>query len=111
MNRYDLYSRRYPLLSLKNVVIFPRNVVTLQIGRTRSIGAIEEAWMRDRRIVVTAHRTADIDEPHLEDLYTIGTIAEVLQAERQANGNIQVVLEGVSRVQLASFELGRPFFS
>jgi ATP-dependent Lon protease len=111
MNRYDLYARRYPLLSLKNVVIFPRNVVTLQIGRTRSIGAIEEAWMRDRRIVVTAHRTADIDEPHLEDLYTIGTVAEVLQAERQANGNIQVVLEGLSRVQLASFELGRPFFS
>ncbi len=110
MSRYELYARRYPLLPLKNVVIFPRNVVTMVIGRSRSISAIEEAWARDRRIVVTAHRTPDLDEPRPEDLFGIGTIAEVLSAERQPGGNIQVVLEGVSRVRLASFELGRPFF-
>ncbi len=77
MSRYELYARRYPLLPLKNVVIFPRNVITLLIGRTRSISAIEEAWARDRRIVVTAHRIPDADEPRPEDLYSIGTIAEV----------------------------------
>ena len=54
MSRYDLYAVRYPLLPLKNVVIFPRNVVTLLVGRTRSIQAVEEAMARDRRIVVTA---------------------------------------------------------
>ncbi len=111
MSRYELYARRYPLLPLKNVVIFPRNVVTLLIGRSRSIAAIEEAWARDRRIVVTAHRLPDIDDPRPEDLCETGTIAEVLQAERQQGGNIQVVLEGVSRVRLASYELGRPFFA
>ena len=55
MSRYDLYTVRYPLLPLKNVVIFPRNVVTLLVGRSRSIQAVEDALDRDRRIVVTAH--------------------------------------------------------
>ncbi len=110
MSRHELYARRYPLPPLKNVVILPRNVVTLLVGRSRSIGAIEEAWARDRRIVVTAHRTPDIEEPRPEDLFAIGTVAEVLSAERQQGGNIQVVLEGVTRVRLTSFELGRPFF-
>lgn len=61
MSRYDLYAPRYPLLPLKNVVIFPRNIVTLLVGRPRSIQAIEEAMTRDRRIVVTAHRDSDIE--------------------------------------------------
>src|SRR5207344_1174685 len=56
MSRYDLYAPRYPLLPLKNVVIFPRNIVTLLVGRPRSIQAVEEAMARDKRIVVTAHR-------------------------------------------------------
>ena len=111
MSRYELYARRYPLLPLKNVVIFPRNVITLLIGRTRSISAIEEAWARDRRIVVTAHRIPDADEPRPEDLYSIGTIAEVLQAERQQGGNIQVALEGINRVRIGAFDQSRPFFS
>ena len=111
MSRYELYARRYPLLSLKNVVIFPRNVVTLSVGRTRSIAAIEEAWGRDRRIVFTAPRNPDSDDPRFEDLFSIGTLAEVVQAERQQGGNIQVVLEGISRVRIASVELGRPFLS
>src|SRR3972149_6038422 len=55
MSRFDIYSVRYPLLPLKNVVIFPRNVVTLLVGRPRSIQAVEEAMSRDRRIVVGAH--------------------------------------------------------
>src|SRR5947208_15439090 len=108
MSRYELYARRYPLLPLKNVVIFPRNVVTLLIGRSRSIGAIEEAWARDRRIVVTAHRTPDVDEPHPEDLYAVGTIAEVLQAERPQGGNLQVALGAITRVHLNFLEMGRP---
>ena len=64
-----MYSARYPLLPLKNVVIFPRNVVTLLVGRTRSIQAVEEAMARDRRIVVTAHSSAETDDPRPDDLY------------------------------------------
>ncbi len=111
MSRSELYARRYPLLALKNVVIFPRNVVTLSVGRSRSIGAIEEAWAHGRRIVFTAPRNPEMEEPQFEDLYTIGTLCEVSQAERQQGGSIQVVLEGIARVRLATVELGRPFLS
>jgi ATP-dependent Lon protease len=111
MSRYELYSRRYPLLALKNVVIFPRNVVTLSVGRSRSISAIEEAWAHGRRIVFTAPRNPEIEDPQFEDLYPIGTLCEVSQAERQQGGSIQVVLEGLTRVRLNSVELGRPFLA
>ena len=111
MSRYELYSRRYPLLALKNVVIFPRNVVTLSVGRSRSISAIEDAWAHGHRIVFTAPRTPDIEDPQFEDLYPIGTLCEVSQAERQQGGSIQVVLEGLTRVRLNTVELGRPFLA
>jgi ATP-dependent Lon protease len=110
MSRYDLYTVRYPLLPLKNVVIFPRNVVTLLVGRTRSIQAVEEAMARDRRIVVTAHRDPEIDDPRPDDLYSIGTLAEIVSVERQQGNNIQVVLEGLHRVDILQFDNSRPFY-
>jgi ATP-dependent Lon protease len=110
MSRYDLYTVRYPLLPLKNVVIFPRNVVTLLVGRTRSIQAVEEAMARDRRIVVTAHRDPEIDDPRPDDLYSIGTLAEIVSVERQQGSNIQVVLEGLHRVDILQFDNSRPFY-
>ncbi|HUG16878.1 MAG TPA: endopeptidase La [Thermomicrobiales bacterium] len=110
MSRYDLYAVRYPLLPLKNVVIFPRNVVTLLVGRTRSIQAVEEAMTRDRKIVVTAHQDAEIDDPRPDDLYTVGTLAEIVSVERQQGSNIQVVLEGLHRVDILQFDNSRPFY-
>jgi ATP-dependent Lon protease len=111
MSRLDLYSRRYPLLALKNVVIFPRNVVTLSVGRSRSIAAVEEGWAQGRRIIFTAPRNPDTEDPQFEDLYPIGTLCEIAQAERQQGGSIQVVLEGIARVRLNTVELGRPFLA
>jgi len=111
MSQYDLYSVRYPLLPLKNVVIFPRNVVTLLVGRSRSIQAIEEALARDSRIVVTAHRDPELDDPRPDDLYTLGTLAEVVSVERQQGSNIQVVLEGLHRVDIVHFDNSRPYYT
>lgn len=110
MSRYEMYSARYPLLPLKNVVIFPRNVVTLLVGRTRSIQAVEEAVARDRRIVVTAHHSTDTDDPRPDDLYEVGTLVEIVSVERQQGSNIQVVLEGVSRVAITQFDNTRSFY-
>ena len=101
-NQESLPRDRYPLLPLKNVVIFPRNVVTLLVGRARSIQAVEEALAADRRVVVTAQRDVQQDEPLAEHLYSIGTMGEIVQVERQQGGNVQVVLEGVSRAQLVA---------
>jgi len=107
----DLYACRYPLLPLKNVVIFPRNVVTLLVGRPRSIQAVEDALARDRRLIVTAHRDGDVDEPQADDVHHVGTVAAIVSVERQQTGGIQVVLEGVSRVRLSQFDQGRGFFT
>ncbi|MEA2582755.1 MAG: ATP-dependent Lon protease [Thermomicrobiales bacterium] len=111
MSRYELYAPRYPLLPLKNVVIFPRNIVTLLVGRPRSIQAVEDSLARDRRIVVTAHRDSEIEEPRPEDLYTIGALAEIVSVERQQGNSVQVVLEGISRVRVGQFDTSRPFFT
>jgi ATP-dependent Lon protease len=111
MTRYEPYATRFPLLPLKNVVIFPRNIVTLQVGRPRSIQAIEEAINHDRRIVVVAHRDPEIDDPLASDVYSVGTLAEVVQSERQQATTLQVVLEGICRVRLSGFDTSRPFFN
>lgn len=103
----DLYPNRYPLLPLKNVVIFPRNVVTLQVGRIRSMQAVEDALARDRRLVVTAYRDPEADDPRPEDLHTIGTLAHIASMETQPGGSLQVVLEGMSRVRLSHFDTSR----
>ncbi len=101
---------RIPLLPLKNAVIFPRNVVTLLAVRPHSIHAVEEAMIGNRSVAVTTHRSRDIDDPGSDDLYDVGTLATILSVERQPGGNLQVVLEGMSRVRLTDIENSRPFF-
>jgi ATP-dependent Lon protease len=110
-SRYDIYSAKYPLLPLKNVVVFPKNVVTLLVGKRRSIQAVEDAMGRDRRIVVVSHRNAGVDDPAPEDLYQIGTLAEVISIEHQQGGNIQVALEGLHRVDLVQWDMSKPIYS
>ena len=103
--------QRVPLLPLKNVVIFPRNVVTLLVVRPRSIHAIEEANLTGRMVAVTTHRDSDQVDPGADDLYDIGTLASILSAERDQRGNFEVVLEGLSRVHLRDINSSRPFFT
>ena len=105
-----MYSTPIPLLPLKNVVIFPRNVVTMLVGRARSIQAVEEALTRDRRIIVTTHRDAEIDDPRPDELHRVGTLVEIISVERQQGSNIQVILEGLSRVSILSFDNSQPFY-
>lgn len=111
MSRYELYAHRYPLLPLKNVVIFPRNIVTLLVGRHRSIQAVEESLASNRRIVVTTHRDVDIEDPTPEDLHAVGSLAEIVSIERQPNNAIQVVLEGISRVRISQYDTSRAYFT
>jgi ATP-dependent Lon protease len=101
---------RVPLLPFRNVVIFPRNVVTLQVGRPRSIHAVEEAMITGGLIAVTAHRDQEIDDPRPDDLFDTATLGSTLSVERQPGGNLQVVLEGIGRIRLLDIENKRPFF-
>jgi ATP-dependent Lon protease len=107
-SRYDMYASKFPLLPLKNVVVFPKNVVTLLIGKRRSIQAVEDSMSRDRRIVVVSQRNDGVDDPEQDDLHQIGTLAEVVSIEHQQGGNIQVALEGLHRVELVHWDMSKP---
>ena len=100
-----------PLLPLKNVVVFPRTLVTLMVGRSRSMRALEEAMARDRRLVVATQRTVNVDDPAAEDIYEVGTLVEVSQVQRQPDGNLQVGVEGLRRVRIDRYTETEPFFS
>jgi ATP-dependent Lon protease len=103
MGPQDGFHGQHPLLPLKNVVVFPRNVVTLLVGRPRSVRAVEHALTADRRLIVTAHRDPDADDPRPEDLHHVGTMVAIVSSERQSAGNVQVVLEGMGRVHIGDF--------
>src|SRR5438270_8494078 len=79
-----------PLLPLKNVVVFPRTIVNLTVGRTRSVQALNTAMSGDRRLVVIAQKNDEHDEPLPGDLYSTGTMVEVRQVRRQPDSRLQV---------------------
>jgi ATP-dependent Lon protease len=90
----------FPLLPLKNVVVFPRTIVNLTIGRSRSVQALNASVDGDRRLVVVAQKAVERDDPSPADLYSIGTLVEVRQVRRQADSTLQVEVEALRRVRL-----------
>jgi ATP-dependent Lon protease len=90
-----------PILPLRNSVLFPAAVVPINVGRARSVRLIEEAFSSERPTIgVVAQRSTEIEDPRLEDLYSIGTVARVLKVIRLSSGNYSVVLQGVARMRL-----------
>jgi ATP-dependent Lon protease len=96
--------RRYPMVPIRDVDIFPYTKVAFKIGRPSSVRALEEAMAGDRDIFLATQHDATIDEPSAEQIYTIGTLGRILQAQRQDNGQIKVVVEGRERGQSVRIE-------
>jgi len=88
---------RYPMVPIRDVVIFPFTKVAFKIGRPGSVRALEMALAGDRTIFLATQHDATIDEPAPEQIYSVGTIARILQSQRQENGQIKVVVEGRER--------------
>lgn len=91
---------KLPLLPLRDVVIFPHMVIPLFVGRAESIKALEAAMTLDKQIFLTAQKDATIDSPSADDLYSIGTIATVLQLLHLPDGTVKVLVEGVQRARM-----------
>ncbi len=89
-----------PLLPLRDVVVFPAMVSPLFVGREKSIQALEEAMEKDKRIMLVAQRDASDDEPGLEDMHPVGTIANILQLLKLPDGTVKVLVEGDVRAEL-----------
>lgn len=96
--------KRYPMVPIRDVVIFPYTKVAFKIGRPSSVRALEEAMTGDRDIFLATQHDATIDEPTADQIYSTGTLGRILQAQRQENGQIKVVVEGRERGQSVRVE-------
>jgi len=90
-----------PVLPLRDVVVFPHMVIPLFVGRDKSMRALEQAMEADKRILLLAQKSAETDDPTATDLYSIGTLAQVLQLLKLPDGTIKVLVEGTARVDVA----------
>ena len=88
------------VLPLRDVVVFPHMVIPLFVGREKSIRALDHAMESDKRILLVAQKSADVDDPTGNDLYSVGTLANVLQLLKLPDGTIKVLVEGVTRAHV-----------
>src|SRR5690554_920554 len=92
----------YPLLPLRDVVVFPHMVVPLFVGREKSIQALEAAMEGSKEILLVAQRDASTDEPGPDDVFEMGTLATVLQMLRLPDGTVKVLVEGNARAAISN---------
>ncbi|MCK4587139.1 MAG: LON peptidase substrate-binding domain-containing protein, partial [Gammaproteobacteria bacterium] len=99
-----------PVLPLRDVVVYPYMVIPLFVGRDKSIKALEAAMDNDKQILLAAQKNASQDEPEPEDLYRIGTVANILQLLKLPDGTIKVLVEGSERARVLQFISTEDYF-
>ena len=97
-------SAQLPLLPLRGMLAFPNTMATLDVSRARSVAALECALEGDRRLFVVAQRDAGVDAPHLEDMYTVGTVVDIRHVLRLPDNSVRVLIEGECRAILLDVE-------
>src|SRR5690606_25549169 len=95
--------RIVPLLPLRGLVVFPTTVMHLDVGRDKSVQALERAMMNENYIFLSAQKEVSIDEPTEEEIYKMGTLAHVKQMLKLPNGTIRVLVEGLHRGKIEQF--------
>ncbi|HKX90791.1 MAG TPA: LON peptidase substrate-binding domain-containing protein, partial [Sphingopyxis sp.] len=95
-------TQSYPLLPLRDIVVFPHMIVPLFVGRDRSVAALEAAMESDKEIFLVAQLDPGEDDPQRDDLYDVGVIATVLQLLKLPDGTVRVLVEGKERAKLLS---------
>ncbi|TEW51815.1 endopeptidase La [Psychromonas algicola] len=101
-----------PVLPLRDVVVYPHMVIPLFVGRKKSISCLEAAMEQGKKILLVAQTEAALDDPKIEDLYTVGTVANILQLLKLPDGTVKVLVEGVQRANIVrNVEHEEYFFS
>ncbi len=100
-----------PVLPLRDVVVYPHMVIPLFVGREKSIRALEAAMDEDKRILLVAQKSAEVDDPQAEDIHEIGTLSTILQLLKLPDGTVKVLVEGAERAAVVKFETTDEFFS
>ncbi|KJS71513.1 MAG: DNA-binding protein [Desulfotomaculum sp. BICA1-6] len=105
------HERVLPLLPLRGILVFPYMVIHLDVGREKSVQAIEEAMLKERAIFLATQKDAQTDDPGEEDIYTVGTVAEVKQLLKLPGGTIRVLVEGIARARIKDYASKDPYFT
>ena len=103
-------SKTYPVLPLRDIVVFPHMIVPLFVGRDKSVKALEQVMDSQKKILLVAQKDANLDEPGVDDIYRIGTLASVLQLLKLPDGTVKVLVEGVERIKIEDFIQTDEFF-
>ncbi|MGH6914281.1 MAG: LON peptidase substrate-binding domain-containing protein, partial [Geminicoccales bacterium] len=100
----------FPVLPLRDIVVFPHMIVPLFVGREKSIRALEEVMRDDKQILLVAQKNASQDDPGTDDMYRVGTVSSVLQLLKLPDGTVKVLVEGNGRAEIKSFLDNPKFF-
>jgi ATP-dependent Lon protease len=103
-------TRRLPMMPIRDVVIFPHMMTPFLVGRESSVRALEEALAGDKKIFLATQHDASIDEPRPDEIFAVGTVANIVQSLKQADGNLKVLVEGVERGKILSVNEEEGFF-
>ena len=100
----------YPVLPLRDIVVFPHMIVPLFVGRDKSVRALEDVMKDDKQILLVAQKNAAQDEPAADEIYRVGTVSTVLQLLKLPDGTVKVLVEGGQRARITSFTSREEFF-
>jgi ATP-dependent Lon protease len=100
----------FPVLPLRDIVVFPHMIVPLFVGREKSVRALEDVMREDKQILLVAQKNASQDDPTTDDIYTVGTVSTVLQLLKLPDGTVKVLVEGGRRARITSFADNPAFF-
>ena len=103
-------SKRLPMMPIRDVVIFPFMMTPFVVGRESSVRALEEALLGDKKIFLATQHDASVDEPRPDEIYSVGTVANIVQSLKQPDGNIKVLVEGVERGKVISVSEEEGYF-
>ena len=100
----------FPVLPLRDIVVFPHMIVPLFVGRDKSVRALEDVMREDKQILLVAQKNAAQDDPSTADIYTVGTVSTVLQLLKLPDGTVKVLVEGGKRARITGFTDNESFF-
>lgn len=100
----------WPLMPLRGMLVYPGMVTPLEVGREKSISALEQAMVEDRILILAAQKEAKVKEPEVDDIYDIGTLVEIKQLLKLPEGHIRILVEGLSRVKIEKMLQEDPYY-
>jgi len=101
--------KEYPVLPLRDIIVFPNVAIPLFVGREKSINALEAVTGKYKKIILVAQKNADVDDPQGKDVYSYGTLGEILQLLKLPDGTVKILVEGKSVVKINEFKDNKDF--